>query len=206
MDRSERQAPHPGRSGSLRIADGRRPLKVLKFGGTSVGQPDRLVQLVEIVQDAAATHRVVVVASAASGVTDRLVEAWSALEGEHVQREAAALLEALRVRHHDLADQTLTPLGAARYEAILADGLRDVATLLTRIAHEGKRPAFQAALLAVGERLSVPLVAQALAEAGVDAVPKDAAALIRTDATYDEAVVDLAQTYRQARKGGERRW
>ena len=47
-------------------------LKVLKFGGTSVGSSERLQRVVEIVRRTAQTHRVVVVTSAATGVTDTL--------------------------------------------------------------------------------------------------------------------------------------
>jgi bifunctional aspartokinase / homoserine dehydrogenase 1 len=49
---------------------GKRPLLVMKFGGTSVGDAARFRQCAEIVQQAAVSNQVVVVVSAVAGVTD----------------------------------------------------------------------------------------------------------------------------------------
>ena len=46
-------------------------MKVLKFGGTSVGSAERMKKLVEIIQS---DEQKIVVLSAMSGTTDRLVE------------------------------------------------------------------------------------------------------------------------------------
>ena len=48
---------------------------VMKFGGTSVGNPDRILQLIEIVKEASIREPVVVVVSAMSGITNLLEEA-----------------------------------------------------------------------------------------------------------------------------------
>jgi bifunctional aspartokinase / homoserine dehydrogenase 1 len=50
-------------------------VRVMKFGGTSVGSPDRLLRVVEIVAGALAEGPVAVVVSAMQHTTDRLVEA-----------------------------------------------------------------------------------------------------------------------------------
>ena len=50
-------------------------MKVMKFGGTSVGSAARILQLAEIVKQQANDSRVVVVVSAMSGVTNLLEEA-----------------------------------------------------------------------------------------------------------------------------------
>jgi aspartokinase len=49
-------------------------VRVLKFGGTSVGDPARIANVCEIVR-AALPHRPVVVVSAASRITDILLKA-----------------------------------------------------------------------------------------------------------------------------------
>ena len=46
-------------------------MRVLKFGGTSVGSPERMRQVADIIHDG---HRKVVVLSAVSGTTNQLVE------------------------------------------------------------------------------------------------------------------------------------
>ena len=57
-------------------------MKVLKFGGTSVGSAERLKKLVEIVQPGEAK---IVVLSAMSGTTDRLVELNEAAKNNKVE-------------------------------------------------------------------------------------------------------------------------
>jgi aspartate kinase len=46
-------------------------MKVLKFGGTSVGSPERMMKLLDIIDPA---QRQIVVLSAVSGTTNSLVE------------------------------------------------------------------------------------------------------------------------------------
>ncbi len=56
-----------------------RPLKVMKFGGSSGGSTERLRQAVAIVGRAVPSCRLVIVASALSGVTRQLDAAVDAL-------------------------------------------------------------------------------------------------------------------------------
>src|SRR5580700_5180788 len=50
-------------------------LRVMKFGGTSVGSALRIGKVAEIIEAAAQDSNVVVVVSAMSGVTNQLIEA-----------------------------------------------------------------------------------------------------------------------------------
>src|SRR5437899_1102042 len=52
-----------------------KPLRIMKFGGTSVGDASSIERVVEIIQAAARESNVVVVVSAMSGVTNKLIEA-----------------------------------------------------------------------------------------------------------------------------------
>src|SRR6267142_325372 len=54
---------------------GRRPLRVMKFGGTSVGDASCIEKVVEIIREASQECDVVVVVSAMSSVTNKLIEA-----------------------------------------------------------------------------------------------------------------------------------
>lgn len=72
-----------------------RPIRVLKFGGTSVGTAGHLRRAVCIIRAAAAHCRPVIVVSAAAGVTDELVRAAALADaGSRVQAEDAASLYA----------------------------------------------------------------------------------------------------------------
>ncbi|HEY2739623.1 MAG TPA: bifunctional aspartate kinase/homoserine dehydrogenase I, partial [Thermoanaerobaculia bacterium] len=58
-------------------------MRVMKFGGTSVGSAERMRGVVRLVGEAVARERVLVVASAVSGVTNLLIDgARTATEGE----------------------------------------------------------------------------------------------------------------------------
>jgi aspartate kinase len=175
-------------------------VSVLKFGGTSVAAADGLRRLVEIVGRAAGVHRPVVVASALGGVTDTLVAALNALEaGPSAGFGRDAFLDGLRHRHERLAGEVLGPRARATYAAVLEAHLAELQATLSRIEGTGVTPPLRDAVLASGERMAVPLVAQVLEEAGFQSVPVDARALVRTDATHGEAVVDLPVTFRQMR-------
>ena len=73
-------------------------VQVMKFGGTSVGDAACIARSAQIVASAAKDSAVVVVVSAMSGVTNRLIDA--ARRAENGERQAgAALVGALRQQH-----------------------------------------------------------------------------------------------------------
>src|SRR5438309_683052 len=70
-------------------------MKVLKFGGTSVGSPERMMKLLDIINPA---ERQIVVLSAVSGTTNSLVEIGQAyLAGDKVK--AADLIKILKDKY-----------------------------------------------------------------------------------------------------------
>src|ERR1700744_6550081 len=70
-------------------------MKVLKFGGTSVGSPERMKKLLDIID---ASERQIVVLSAVSGTTNSLVEIGQAyLAGD--KPKAATLIKALKDKY-----------------------------------------------------------------------------------------------------------
>lgn len=81
-------------------------MKVLKFGGTSVGSVQSILSLKRIVEKEAIRQPVVVVVSALGGITDKLIAtAQMALRGdEHYKEE----FEAMVVRHHQMIDTIIT--------------------------------------------------------------------------------------------------
>ena len=70
-------------------------MKVLKFGGTSVGSPERMKKLLDIID---ASERQIVVLSAVSGTTNSLVEiAQAYLSGD--KNKAAQLISVLKDKY-----------------------------------------------------------------------------------------------------------
>ena len=78
-------------------------MKILKFGGTSVGSPERMKKLLDIINPA---EEQIVVLSAVSGTTNSLVEISSKLLKEEKQ-EALNLIHALQQKYNDFVIELL---------------------------------------------------------------------------------------------------
>ena len=176
------------------------PRLIIKFGGTSVGSAGAIAQAAEIAASLRRDGRaVVVVTSAMSGVTDALLNAArAAVLGR--QASVRELVDGLRARHHTTASELL-PGADERQLVIDAIDQRLAELLLLCEAFSVLGDASPRALDAVtslGERMSVHLLAGALRAAGAPAVPVDAAEVVRTDDTFQNAVPDLEETRRLA--------
>jgi aspartate kinase len=170
---------------------------VMKFGGTSVGGAAAIRQLIEIVRAARRDWgRVAVVVSAMSGVTDTLLHTAHAAERSEA-RLAPAAAEKLREKHL-AALRELAP-AAGQVERRITAHLEEFAALCHAIGVLGEAsPRALDAIAALGERMSAPLVAAALAEAGVPAEPVDAAEVVVTDALHQAASPDMEATRARA--------
>ena len=81
-------------------------MKVLKFGGTSVGSVKSILSLKRIVEAEARTQPVVVVVSALDGITDELIATSQiALQGDERWKEE---YDAMVTRHHQMIDTIIT--------------------------------------------------------------------------------------------------
>ncbi|MBQ8154290.1 MAG: aspartate kinase, partial [Prevotella sp.] len=80
-------------------------MKVMKFGGTSVGSVKSILCLKEIVEAEARTQPVVVVVSALNGITDALIATSQlALKGDERWREE---FDSMVTRHHQMIDTVI---------------------------------------------------------------------------------------------------
>ncbi|MCB9378875.1 MAG: homoserine kinase [Holophagales bacterium] len=146
-------------------------LRVLKFGGTSVGDAARLERVASLVESAVAEERVVVVLSAMSGVTDLLFGACD----RAAAGDPATPLAEYRERHDAVVaglDAPLGEKGRALLGARLAALDAELERSLSGIALLGDAsPRVRAQVAALGERASVELMA-ALLEARGHAVER----------------------------------
>ena len=162
-------------------------MKVLKFGGSSVGTPEAVLKVKQIV-DRLDTSAIVVV-SALGGVTDRLIS----LSAQAVD-PAADYLTALDELHarHDKMVRTVLP--ADRQEEIL-QGVSNCFDELSRIL-QGVHligeltPKTADAIVAYGERISSSIVAALLGARHIDS-----RRLIRTRPEGAKHIVDFDATH-----------
>ena len=129
-------------------------MKVMKFGGTSVGSVNSILNLKGIVERAAANERVIVVVSALGGITDRLIKtANMAVAGDSAFNED---FQGIVARHHELIDAVITD--AEKRTALL----QDVDMLLGELNNiyqglaliNNLTPKSEATIVSYGERIS----------------------------------------------------
>ncbi len=173
---------------------------VMKFGGTSVGTPEAMAQVVEITRRSRQDWpRVVVVISALSGVTNLLLE--SAAQASSEERTFYAAEARLRQLHYDIADQLVSDLARrAQVKQDISHLIAEFMNLCQAIAVLGEAtPRALDAVAALGERMSVRLLAAALDSAGVPAQHVEATQVIVTDRAFQNAHPDLEATRQRAR-------
>ena len=156
---------------------------VMKFGGTSVGTPQAMAQTVEIVrQSRSKWPRLVVITSALATVTNSLLEsATRSAQGEtQVIIQNATRLKQL---HYQIVD-TLVIIPEHRTQVLeeIDQRIAEFASLCRAMSILGEAtPRALDTVGALGERLSVRVLAAALQEAGVDAQAVESTCLIETD-------------------------
>jgi bifunctional aspartokinase / homoserine dehydrogenase 1 len=161
----------------------------MKFGGTSVGGPEAISNVVQIIKQAiTAGDRVVVVVSAMSGMTDALIQSVT-LAAQGDKWGYLSLSDTMRDRHHEVINRLMKPSDTR--EAIhqrvdkLLDEQRELCDAVNILGDLTPRVLDHS--LSYGERLSSQVVAAVLTDHGVSARPFDAGDLLITDDHYQAA-------------------
>lgn len=137
-------------------------MKIMKFGGTSVGKPERMHQVAELITKDAESK--IVVLSALSGTTNALVAIGDAMASG--DREAAKQLIDKLEAHYQAFIPELVKTDAARAKAqgIVAEHF-EFLTIILKISFS---EALSKDILAQGELLSTKLFSVYLQEKGVE--------------------------------------
>jgi len=170
-------------------------LLAMKFGGTSMGNAERIRCAAQLSAEQARQRPTVVVVSAMAGVTDLLVDTLRKAEaGDEADLEQN--LKKLAERHRATCE-ALTPKSWPALESILAEFERIARGILML----GERPPKSVdEALAVGERLSSQLIADYCTASGLaPAVAVNARDVVVTDAVFGNASPLLEQTAEKAR-------
>jgi aspartate kinase len=168
----------------------------MKFGGTSVGDASCIARAAQICADAARDGSVVVVVSAMSGVTNRLIEAANFAEAGDGEKSSERLA-AIRKQHEVALDALIANVPirkelARRIEDILGEATRlcEGTALLRELTTRTLD-----LISSLGERLSAPMVAAAISASGTRSESIEATELIVTDGFYGgaEPIIDLTR-------------
>ena len=170
-------------------------MKVLKFGGSSVAQAERIEKVCEILRDYYERgEKFVVVVSALGGITDSLIKMSNlASKGK---KDYLSILDEFKERHQDTARALFS--NEVKLEMIL-EKLQENHEVLSNLLY-GVFLVREASartmdyVLSFGERNSAFLISHALSEKGVNAEYLDARKLIKTDKTFGSAKVDFEVT------------
>ena len=165
-----------------------RPIQVMKFGGTSVGDAGRIRNAAKIAAEASKDRSVVVVVSAMSGVTNMLIAAaGKASAGD--ESAAEALTKTLQAKHHATIGELIHNIEKRR------ELLAEIDTLIERAANYCRgcallgelSPRALDVIAGTGERLTARITAAVLRELGYRGVAFDATDLIVTDEVHGGA-------------------
>ncbi len=137
-------------------------MKIMKFGGTSVGKPERMHEVAKlIVKDAAPK---IVVLSALSGTTNSLVEISNSLASAD-RNTARQQIEALELHYQNFIEQLVkTPAAIETAKGIIAEHFEFLHIILKISFSE----ALNKDILAQGELLSTKLFCVYLTEQGIE--------------------------------------
>jgi bifunctional aspartokinase / homoserine dehydrogenase 1 len=184
------------------LESSKRPLTVMKFGGTSVADAASIGRAVDIVKrNRVATRRLGVVVSAMRGVTDNFIEAAHLSVRPDQRKTAGAILNSLRHRHETaMQELSLSQANRKTLQIKFDEIFEEAAALCGQIEMSGElEPAILDRLAGFGERLNAPLVAAALDQAGVVSEAVEATTLIVTDDSYGSAEPNMALTTARCR-------
>lgn len=171
-------------------------MKVLKFGGTSVGSVNSILSLRNIVESEAKKQPIVVVVSALGGITDKLIATSQlALRGDETWKDE---FQAMVDRHHKMIDTIITDNRNRetlfnKVDAMF-EQLRSIYFGVFLIHDLSKKT--QDAIVSYGERLSSNIVATLIRGAKWF----DARDFIKTTRKNNKNVLDSELTHRLVRK------
>ena len=164
-------------------------MKILKFGGTSVGSPERMKKLLDIIRP---DEKQIVVLSAVSGTTNSLVEISEAyLNGD--KRRAKQLIDTLYDKYKVFVEKLFnSEEGKKKGNDLIAYHF----TLIGSLASELFTPVEEKIVLAQGELLSTTLFHFYLTELGQPSVLLPALDFMKIDED-NEPIVDFIGSHLQ---------
>lgn len=162
-------------------------MKVLKFGGTSVGKPESLANVINIVESA--TEPILVVVSALGGITDKLIlTARMAAEGDKSYLDNLANI---KERHFDMVEKMVLPENKKAALEKVTDLLTQLSDIYKGLSlvNELSRHSLDV-VVSFGERLSSVIISASIKNARY----LDSLSIMRTEKWYSKDIADTQLT------------
>ena len=168
-------------------------MKVLKFGGSSVGNAENIEKVVEIITDAIKKDSCVVVLSAMQGATDALIKTGKLAEsGDEKFREKIGELEK---KHSEAVRALLSISGQSGLLSFVEERVNELRKICEGVfLLRELSPRTLDRIVSFGEILSTKIVSAKLDSLGIENVWADSRELIKTDSNFGFATVDFAKT------------
>lgn len=167
-------------------------MKVLKFGGTSVGSVKNIHKVIAILENAAKNDNVIAVVSAVGGITDKLIEAGTLANNK--EKRYLVKFEAIKKTHNTMVFGLIPkpkPTVLQTLDALLEElkNLLDGIFLINELS-----PKTLDKLLSFGELLSSFIISETLKSRKINAALKNSQELIITNSNFTKAEVDYKIT------------
>ncbi len=168
-------------------------MKILKFGGTSVGSVEALQNVRQIVEkEFKPNEPLIVVCSALSGITDALI---SASELALKQNDFSDILKLAEEKHYQIISELLPRTAQNPLLMMVKVSFNEIEDLLFSIKNLAELSnRIQDRLLSYGEQMSSKIIATFLNSDHRPAVFQDARSLIKTDSHFGNANVNFKKT------------
>ncbi|HQO88806.1 MAG TPA: bifunctional aspartate kinase/homoserine dehydrogenase I [Chitinophagales bacterium] len=171
-------------------------MKVLKFGGSSVGSIENIHRIINIVRaEKAQDKEVVLVCSAFNKVTDQLINAGKLAEKKD-NNTYLEIFQNFKDRHQKTIENIIEDTAIKKemmdefFESM--DRVEDILKGVHLLGELSDKTLAQ--LVSYGERFSCFIVAGALRNAGLNGIYVNATQLVRTDSNYLSAKVNFEKT------------
>ncbi len=164
-------------------------MKVLKFGGTSVGSSKNIKKIIEIIASNKEEPQIIVV-SAFSQITNLLLE--SAQLASIKKSAYISVLEDIKDIHFKIISELFSAKEKEELNAYVNQKLKDVSEVLHGISLIRELSAkSEATIVSYGEQLSSYIINKALLANGISSARVDTRTLIKTNNNYNSATVNF---------------
>jgi aspartokinase/homoserine dehydrogenase 1 len=167
-------------------------MKVLKFGGTSVGSAKSINNVIDILENYSKNDSIICAVSAVGGITDKLLLAGKQAQSKDAEYNTTFNL--IKDIHFDIINELNPSNGKSLREQVEADlnalkNLLDGIYLINELS-----PKTSDKLVSFGELLSSFIIAETMNYRGMSVVRKNSQELIITNSNFTKAEVNFAIT------------